>query len=134
MFEPIHIGGREYVDGGVWSLTNIDVAPARRDTEVLCLSVTHSLPLALHSPLGALRAAGSVATAAEIHVLQRRGAHVRTVGPDGPRGRDRRTAHGPWPCPRGTGRGVPAGARARARRGLTRGGARRPARALRAPG
>ncbi|UGS36279.1 patatin-like phospholipase family protein [Capillimicrobium parvum] len=83
VFEPIRIGGREYVDGGVWSLTNLDVAPARRDTEVLCLSVTQSLPLALHSPMGALRAAGSLATAAESHVLQRRGAHVRTVGPDG---------------------------------------------------
>jgi len=82
VFHPVRIGGREYVDGGVWSLTNLDVAPAGRDTEVLCLSVTHSLPLALHSAPGALRAAASVVTAAEAHALTRRGARVRTVGPD----------------------------------------------------
>ena len=32
------IGGREYVDGGAWSLTNLDAAPAGRDSEVLCLN------------------------------------------------------------------------------------------------
>ena len=39
IFRPARIGGREYVDGGVWSLTNMDVAPAGRGTHVLCLSV-----------------------------------------------------------------------------------------------
>ncbi|HET6548068.1 MAG TPA: patatin-like phospholipase family protein, partial [Solirubrobacter sp.] len=82
IFEPVRIGGREYVDGGVWSLTNLDVAPAGRDTEILCLSVTHSLPLALRDPLSALRAAAAVATAAEMHALARRGARVDIVGPD----------------------------------------------------
>src|SRR4051794_1985814 len=28
IFSPVQIGEREYVDGGVWSLTNLDVAPA----------------------------------------------------------------------------------------------------------
>ena len=32
VFRPVTIGGREYVDGGVWSLTNLDAAPAGRDT------------------------------------------------------------------------------------------------------
>lgn len=82
VFAPVRIGGREYVDGGVWSLTNLDVAPAGRDTEILCLSVTHSLPLALRDPLSALRAAAAVATAAETHALARRGARVRILGPD----------------------------------------------------
>src|SRR5258705_1033 len=27
LFAPVEIGGREYVDGGVWSLTNLDAAP-----------------------------------------------------------------------------------------------------------
>jgi NTE family protein len=37
---PVAIDGVEYVDGGVWSPTNLDVAPAKRDTHVLCLSPT----------------------------------------------------------------------------------------------
>jgi NTE family protein len=32
VFAPVEIGGREYVDGGVWSVTNLDAAPAGRDT------------------------------------------------------------------------------------------------------
>ena len=40
---PVRIGGVEYVDGGIWSPTNLDVAPARRDTQVLCLSPTAGL-------------------------------------------------------------------------------------------
>ena len=30
VFAPVRIGEREYVDGGVWSVTNLDAAPARR--------------------------------------------------------------------------------------------------------
>ena len=37
VFSPVEIGGREYVDGGVWSPTNLDAAPAGRGAEVLCL-------------------------------------------------------------------------------------------------
>ena len=40
VFAPVEIGGREYVDGGVWSPTNLDATPARRGTEVLCLNPT----------------------------------------------------------------------------------------------
>src|SRR5947209_15904255 len=36
IFAPVQIGGREYVDGGVWSPTNMDAAPAGRETQVLC--------------------------------------------------------------------------------------------------
>jgi NTE family protein len=82
IFRPVRIGGREYVDGGVWSLTNLDAAPAGRDTEVLCLSVTASLPLALNSPLSLMRAASRSAEAVETLALRRRGASVRTIGPD----------------------------------------------------
>ena len=37
VFEPVAIGGREYVDGGVWSVTNLDAAPAAATRDVLCL-------------------------------------------------------------------------------------------------
>ena len=43
---PIRIGVVEYVDGGFWSPTNLDVAPAARDTQVLCLSPTAATPFA----------------------------------------------------------------------------------------
>jgi NTE family protein len=75
VFAPVRIGEREYVDGGVWSVTNLDAAPARRDTEVLCLDPTASL----RSPL---RQAFRVAISVELQILRRRGARVRHVGPD----------------------------------------------------
>ena len=82
IFKPVTIGGREYVDGGVWSLTNLDTAPAGRDSDVLCLSVAASLPFALSSPVSLLRAAARSGEAVESLALRRRGASVRTIGPD----------------------------------------------------
>lgn len=75
VFAPVRIGERDYVDGGVWSVTNLDAAPARRDTEVLCLDPTASLR-------SVVRQAFRVAIAVELQVLRRRGARVRHVGPD----------------------------------------------------
>ena len=75
VFAPVHIGEREYVDGGVWSVTNLDAAPAGRLTEVLCLDPTASL----RSPL---RQAFRVAISVELQILRRRGTRVRHVGPD----------------------------------------------------
>jgi NTE family protein len=83
IFSPVRIGDREYVDGGAWSITNLDVAPAGRGSEVLCLSVTASASLALTSPRSALRAALRVNEAGERLALEGRGARVRTIGPDG---------------------------------------------------
>jgi NTE family protein len=80
---PVLIGGREYVDGGVWSATNLDVAPAGRGTHVLCLS-----PLATAAGVGGSRAmarrAMRSAMTVEALALRRRGADVRTVVPDLP--------------------------------------------------
>ncbi len=99
---PAQIDGVEYVDGGIWSPTNLDVAPARRDTQVLCLSPTaslfgpHSTPSAgptlaalwpPKSPLGgplspvARRVSRSV-TLLEATALRGRRAAVRVVAPD----------------------------------------------------
>jgi len=75
VFAPVRIDGREYVDGGVWSVTNLDAAPARRDTEVLCLDPTASLR-------SVVRQAFRVAIAVELQILRGRGARVRHVGPD----------------------------------------------------
>ena len=74
LFAPVEIGGREYVDGGVWSLTNLDVAPGGRSAHVLCLVPT--------AAGGLLRAVTSAALIAEELALRARGMRVRTLGPD----------------------------------------------------
>lgn len=79
MFGPTVIGGHEYVDGGVWSLTNADVAPAARGAHVLLLAPTASL----YGPLNPLLRAGSrAAYLVEASVLTARRAHVQMVAPD----------------------------------------------------
>jgi NTE family protein len=77
VFQPVKIGGREYVDGGVWSPTNLDAAPAGRGTRVLCL-----VPTAASSRPAPLRAFSLAALGAETLALRQRGATVETVVPD----------------------------------------------------
>jgi NTE family protein len=81
LFEPVTISGREYVDGGVWSPTNLDAAPAGRGSYVLCLiptaSVTGSSRL-----ITLMRNATRAAVAVEASVQRRRGANVRLVAPN----------------------------------------------------
>ncbi|HEX5194222.1 MAG TPA: patatin-like phospholipase family protein [Solirubrobacteraceae bacterium] len=80
LFAPVAIGGREYVDGGVWSPTNLDAAPVGRDTHVLCLNCTASL--GGDHPLPALvRNVARTAAAVETLALRNRGARVRTIAP-----------------------------------------------------
>ena len=74
LFAPVTIGGREYVDGGVWSPTNLDAAPGGRGAHVLCLAPT--------ATAGPLRAPTSAALVTEEIALKARGMHVRTVTPD----------------------------------------------------
>ena len=81
VFRPVTIGGHEYVDGGAWSAANLDAAPVRRGTRVLCLNPTASPRLA-RDRLGAIRAFARTTAAAEALVLRRRGAEVTIVAPD----------------------------------------------------
>jgi NTE family protein len=81
IFAPVRIDDREYVDGGVWSNTNLDVAPAARLTQVLCLNPIASLDIALASPFGLLRAIAGSSAALETLALRSRGAKVRMIGP-----------------------------------------------------
>jgi NTE family protein len=75
VFAPVRIGDRDYVDGGVWSVTNLDAAPARRDTQVLCLDPTAALR-------STVRKALRVAVALELQILRGRGARVRHLVPN----------------------------------------------------
>jgi NTE family protein len=82
VFRPVKAGGHTYVDGGVWSPTNMDAAEVRRGDRVLCLNPTGSLR-GSNAPL--VRAIGNFsrgAATAEGLVLKHRGASVRIVNPD----------------------------------------------------
>jgi NTE family protein len=81
LFAPVHIGDREYVDGGVWSPTNLDAAPAGRGTQVLCLNPTASLSTR-HTMLTVMRNVARSAASIEALALRRRGARVRTIAPN----------------------------------------------------
>jgi NTE family protein len=81
LFAPVQISGREYVDGGVWSPTNLDAAPAGRDTHVLCLNPTASLA-STHRLLTVMRNVARSAVSIESLALRRRGAAVKTVAPN----------------------------------------------------
>ena len=82
VFSPVEIGGREYVDGGVWSLTNLDVAPATRGTGVLCLNPCGTSLRQARSLMGAIAPWARSRAAVEALSLRRSGAVVRVVGPD----------------------------------------------------
>jgi NTE family protein len=81
LFAPVAINGHEYVDGGVWSPTNLDVAPAGRDTHVLCLNPTAAINGTQALIAVARRISRSAATV-ETLALRSRGAAVLMIAPD----------------------------------------------------
>jgi NTE family protein len=82
VFRPVVVGGSTYVDGGVWSPTNMDRAPADRGTRVLCLNPTGSLQVNRIAPFGGIGFLSRSLAGVEALALQRRGARVMTVSPD----------------------------------------------------
>jgi NTE family protein len=74
LFSPVTIGGREYVDGGVWSPVNLDAAPGGRGAHVLCLAPT--------AGAGPFRPLTAAALLAEEMALRARGMRVRVIAPD----------------------------------------------------
>jgi NTE family protein len=81
LFAPMQIGGREYVDGGVWSPTNLDVAPVGQETHVLCLNPTAGIT-GTHSLVAFARNLARSAVSLEALVLRRRGAAVQAIAPN----------------------------------------------------
>jgi NTE family protein len=81
LFAPVRIGGTDYVDGGVWSPTNLDAAPAGRGSYVLCLNPTGGLS-GSHPLLTLARGASRTLMSIEAGALRSRGASVRVVMPD----------------------------------------------------
>jgi NTE family protein len=82
VFRPIEAkDGASYVDGGAWSLTNLDLAPVKRGTRVLCLNPTGAMTAAA-GVRGAVGPLSRGVAAVEALALQRRGARVTHVAPD----------------------------------------------------
>jgi NTE family protein len=81
-FAPVEIEGREYVDGGVWSPTNLDLARAGNGDRVLCLVPTAAMGTAPALVMRGLAAGWRLATGVEAAAARRRGATVQIVGPD----------------------------------------------------
>jgi NTE family protein len=73
-----------YVDGGVWSPTNMDAAEVKWGDRVLCLNPTGSLRPAIGELVGALGLVSRAMEGAEALVLRRRGVSVTTINPDEP--------------------------------------------------
>jgi NTE family protein len=82
VFRPISAGGHTYVDGGVWSPTNMDSAQVARGSRVLCLNPTGSMRPTGRIPAGVIGAVSRSLATAEALSLSRRGAKVTTVNPD----------------------------------------------------
>jgi NTE family protein len=83
LFAPVEIGEREYVDGGVWSPTNLDLARAGEGDRVLCLVPTAAMGTGPALALRGLAAGWHLATSVEAAAAGRRGAKVEIVTPDG---------------------------------------------------
>jgi NTE family protein len=82
VFRPVVAGGRTYVDGGVWSPTNIDAAEVTRGERVLCLNPTGSLRAGSGPLAGAFGPLSRAVAATEALVSRNRGATVSAINPD----------------------------------------------------
>jgi len=82
LFRPVRIGDRDYVDGGVWSPVNLDVAPVRPGARVLCLVPTAALAGGNHVAARVLARSWRAAIAVEAAGARRHGAQVTIIGPD----------------------------------------------------
>ncbi len=116
LFAPVRIGDREYVDGGVWSPTNLDAAPAGRDTHVLCLNPTANLSTT-HTLLAVMRNVARSAVSIESLAAAAPGRRRQDDRPQRRvRGGDGLELHGPGAAHPRTGGGIPAGTSGRRRR------------------
>jgi NTE family protein len=82
LFAPVAIGNREYVDGGVWSPTNLDLARAGSGDRVLCLVPTAAMGTGPSLALRGLATGWRLATSVEAAAARRRGASIEIVAPD----------------------------------------------------
>jgi len=80
IYRAVRIGANEYVDGAVWSPTNMDATPAGRETHLLCLAPMGG-QLGTRERSSAVRTATTAAIRLETLALRRHGVHVTVVVP-----------------------------------------------------
>jgi NTE family protein len=79
-YKPVRIGGRLYVDGGIWSTSNLDVLRGQRLDLVICLNPTSTLhPLRAANPVDAF---GLLFNKASGRRLGSEAKHLRAEGAD----------------------------------------------------
>ena len=106
-YRPVSIGGRRYVDGGVWSTSNLDILRESPPDLVICLNPTSSLhpPQAwnpAHRVAHFFRRASGRLLGSEAKLLRARGRRGRAGPADrrGPRGDGRQPDGDAQPQPR----------------------------------
>jgi NTE family protein len=82
VFRPVMLSGARYVDGGVWSPTNMDVAEVKRGTSVLCLNPTGAMQSAATGAFGGVAMVSRTIAGLEAAALRRGRASVRVLSPD----------------------------------------------------
>jgi NTE family protein len=82
VFRPVAIGGRDFVDGGVWSPTNMDAAEVTRGSRLMCLNPTGSMGSGASNRLGWVGPLSRSIAAVEAAALRRGGCDVTVVSPD----------------------------------------------------
>jgi NTE family protein len=83
VFQPVEVAGRRYVDGGAYSVTNLDVLADQSLDLVVASAPMTMRPSAIRPTLDLpLRAAASARLAAEVAAVRRRGAAVVVLQPD----------------------------------------------------
>ena len=85
-YKPVTIAGRRYVDGGLWSTSNLDILRNERCDLVICLNPTSSLhPTHAWNPAervaGAMRRVSGRRLGSETKKLRARGSEVVLVQP-----------------------------------------------------
>jgi NTE family protein len=81
-FKPVTIGGRRYVDGGVHSFTNLDLAAgAALDLVIAVSPLTHAARRAVLTPAGFMRGPLTARLAGEVAALRRTGVPVVAIQP-----------------------------------------------------
>ena len=94
-FAPVEIAGRRYVDGGVWSVTNADLAATESLDLVLILSPMSTARSGIPGAVGvAFRAAVRASLRRERALLERRGTRVAVYEPGAELAR--LMGDGPW--------------------------------------
>ena len=85
-YHPVEIDGRRYVDGGLFSTSNLDIVTRERLDLVICLNPTSSLhPARAWNPAewisGAIRGTTGRQLGGEARILREMGTHVVLVQP-----------------------------------------------------